>query len=111
MTMPQSVQLRQITEENARELAVGARGVNLGDKQQERRLNDLLAQIRQDTRVYLLDWEGSKVPRGVTIEGKVIAWTQNGMVVATDHSTIGTYDRTIEFGGESRQHHQMLIYV
>ena len=110
-TMPESVVLRQVTEDNAAEIAARARGVNLGDPAAEAGLNAFLRQVRAGKRIFVLDWEGSKVPRGVEIDGQEIAWTQNGMVTSTDRKHIGTYNRTIEFGGESGQHHQMVIYV
>ena len=112
MAMPQSVELREITAENAAVLAATAFGVSLGDKQRERQLNSVLGKIQQGKRVFLIDWEGSKVPRGVTIIDQVIGWTQNGMVASADGGGhIGTYIRLVEFGGGSGNHHQMLIYV
>jgi len=107
-TTPQSVVLREVT---AADIAGGASAVNLGDRTTEARLDSLLRKMRSGKRVFLLDWEGSKVPRGVVIDGKEIAWTQNSMVTSTERKHIGTYERTVEYGGASGEHHQMVIYM
>lgn len=68
-------------------------------------------------RVFLLMWEGTKIPRGAQVLGHTLVWTQNGQVHAEiagkpgepDH--IGTYDRLEEWGGPERKSHKVLVYV
>jgi hypothetical protein len=62
-------------------------------------------------RVFELEWEGSKIPRGANILGHPVGWTQHGFVTSQAGVTIGTYDRVIEFGGESGEQQKMFIYV
>lgn len=57
----------------------------------------------------LLSWEGSKVPRGVTIQGKTIAWTQHGIVRAEGGGIIGYYDRVEQWAGPEGNRHKMII--
>src|SRR5581483_1618791 len=99
MTMPEAIELREITLQNARDLASSALGLNLGSPQLEQRLKPLLDELQSGSRIFLLDWEGSKIPRGVNLEGHVIARTQHSMVTSDAGEMIGTYQRTIEFGG------------
>jgi hypothetical protein len=61
--------------------------------------------------IFLLEWEGSKIPRGAVVNGKSIAWTQHGLVTSDAGEQIGTYERTVEFGGESGRAQAMLIFV
>ncbi len=111
MTMPQAVEVRQLTEANAHEFRVTGRGVNLGSTLLQSKLNSILDKIKKGAEIFLVDWEGSKIPRGVLVRGYEIAWTQNGAVTEVGGARIGTYQRLVEFGGETRQHHQMLIYI
>src|ERR1700733_13293533 len=48
---------------------------------------------------YLLSWTGTKVPRGASIDGIQIGWTQHGMVTGTEGEQWGYYERMMEFGG------------
>jgi hypothetical protein len=71
----------------------------------------LTATRSHQVRVFLLEWEGGKVPRGVDLLGKKIGWTQNGLVTAEDGSEIGTYDRLVECGGDSGKEQKMIVYM
>lgn len=62
----------------------------------------------KSTTIFFLAWRGSKIPRGAVIRGKVVAWTQNGIVSAEGGETIGTYARLVEFGPKNEQ--QMVVY-
>jgi hypothetical protein len=68
----------------------------------------LAAYAERSTSVFFLCWKGNKVPRGAVIRGQVVAWTQNGSVVAESGALIGTYERLVEFGPGDEQ--QMLVY-
>lgn len=81
----------------------------VGDGSREAQLNGLLqAWAAKATTAFFLRWTGSKVPRGAVIRGKVVAWTQNGLVVDEAGETIGTYSRLVEFGPKDEQ--QMLVH-
>ncbi len=93
-------------------------GVDLGGRYDlraalaEQLLNPLMQVLKgRAEHLYLLFWQGDKVPRGAIIEGQEIAWTQNGMVTSSEGKTIGYYDRIVEYGGESRRDQQMLMYT
>lgn len=60
--------------------------------------------------IFLLEWDGSKVPRGAVVNGEEITWTQNGQV-HTPGGQIGVYERLMEFGGVSNSSHKMIVYV
>lgn len=85
--------------------------VTLGNIGLDTLTSDLLTKQAQKARAtYLVEWQGSKIPRGAVIEGNVIEWTQNGVVVAGGKD-IGVYERLLEFGGTNRQDHKMIIFV
>lgn len=111
MTMPEAVQLLELSTNEAQLLAKKSLSVSLGNATVERKLAQLRQEVQNGARAFLLDWEGSKIPRGVEICGHVINWTQHGNVSATGGLVIGTYDRIVEFGGESGEHQQMIIYI
>jgi|GEM_PF-2216037 len=112
-------QISEITSE--RDLLLTTRSpshIDLGAKQNlsglfpEIQFKVLRAVIREgQTKVFLLKWTGTKIPRGAKILGKEISWTHNGIVTAEGGDTIGTYDQVMESGGPSGKEHQMIIYV
>jgi len=78
----------------------------------EAALNSTLKRIKNEaTRVFLLTWQGGKIPRGADILGHKIEWTQHGIVRTDQGKDIGAYTRLVEFGGESGQEQQMVIYL
>lgn len=86
-------------------------GVNLGNASFDAKVNDALERARAGSQTYLVEWEGGKIPRGASIDGVPIGWTQNGMVSGAAGEQIGTYERLLEHGGASGQEHKMLIYT
>lgn len=70
----------------------------------------LSATAQAAKQAFRLEWEGHKVPRGAIVGGHIISWTQNGQVIAGGEM-VGTYERTIEFGGEGGNRQEMLIYL
>ena len=74
-------------------------------------LSDLQNQMKDGARTFLVEWSGSKIPRGAAIDGVAIAWTQNGMVTGAGGVDLGTYERLVEFGGASGREHKMLIFA
>ncbi len=98
-------------------------GVDLGGKYSlealfnEIRIDGLIERCREKGGpVYLLVWEGNKIPRGAKIMGHEIVWTQNGLVSASLGAVersfdIGTYDRLVEFGGKTGNLQVMMVYV
>lgn len=60
---------------------------------------------------FLLEWEGSKIPRGAVIAGHTIAWTQNGQVLTESGEFIAVYARLSEFGGTSRREQKMVVFL
>lgn len=58
---------------------------------------------------FTLKWKGSKVPRGHKINGVEIAWTQHGFITGGNREQLGTYTRTVEWGGPNGDEHEMLI--
>ncbi len=58
---------------------------------------------------YLLKWQGSKIPRGATIGGVEIGWTQHGMITGSNGMGLGYYSRLLEWGGENGDSHAMVV--
>jgi hypothetical protein len=58
---------------------------------------------------FLLTWEGSKIPRGATVDGVQIGWTQHGLVTGAGGEQLGEYERITEFGGATGNTQVMLI--
>jgi hypothetical protein len=58
---------------------------------------------------FVLEWTGSKVPRGFKVNGVEIGWTQHGIVTGVNREMLGTYTRTKEWGGPDRDEHAMRI--
>ena len=101
-----------ITDVSGVEELPSGKGVNLGNPTADAQVNNLLVKIKERaTKIFLLKWEGGKVPQGAVVCGQEIAWTQHGIVNATNGNQIGTYERTVEFGGETKNEQQMLIFV
>ena len=61
--------------------------------------------------IFLLEWEGDKVPCGAVINGRSIDWTQHGMVMSDHGEDMGVYERIVEFGGASRKEQKMLVFA
>jgi hypothetical protein len=59
---------------------------------------------------YVMKWRGSKVPHGAAID-KTAFYTQHGVVTSVDGEIVGYYDRTIEWGGEAGDEHEIAIYT
>lgn len=68
-------------------------------------------EMKTGAETYLVEWQGSKIPRGASIHGIAIGWTQNGIVSGTQGENLGTYERLVEFGGESGREHKMLVFA
>ena len=86
--------------------------VDLGDPDMNQRLNDLLGSIRSESEhAYILRWQGNKVPRGAVVNGEILGWTQHGQALNQEGRMVGTYDRVVEFGGESRKEQVMIVYT
>ncbi|MEX2033518.1 MAG: hypothetical protein WD889_03115 [Candidatus Colwellbacteria bacterium] len=105
------VEVRELTEEEASKLTSGP-DVDLGSARVSGMLNSILGETRKSrgTKIFLLTWTGDKVPSGIELDGRVITWTQNG-VVQSHGAWIGTYDRLVECGGEEGKEQQMLVFL
>ena len=80
-------------------LMKGKTNVNLGGGGQstvEQKYNAILEHIKDHSEdATLLTWQGNKIPRGAEINGKKIAYTQNGVVTADDGTIIGTLNGAV----------------
>ncbi|MEK7463548.1 MAG: hypothetical protein AAB610_00280 [Patescibacteria group bacterium] len=84
----------------------------LGLEKQDTRISSVLRGMRKfSTKAYVLEWEGSRSPRGTVLGRIQIGWTQNGVVRTDDSEDVGTYERLIDQGGESGKEHKMLIFI
>jgi hypothetical protein len=70
-------------------------------------LTKLLGSAKQNH--FRMEWEGSKIPRGASINGVEIGWTQHGIVTGKNSEQLGYYEREVEFGGDSGSKHVMVI--
>ena len=84
---------------------------NLGGGRNESNVTALQDLMKHGADTFLVEWQGSKVPRGAEINGVPIGWTQNGMVSGTGGEALGTYERLVEYGGESGREQKMLIFA
>jgi len=93
------------------ELPLG-KEVHLGNPEADKRFNVLLSRIKKSCKhAYILKWEGSKVPRGAVVGSETLAWTQNGCANNQSGEIVGTYERVVEFGGDSRREQVMIVYT
>jgi hypothetical protein len=124
-----SIKVEELTDKNTKELVdkYTPRGINLGDVSRERMADALISKLRgKGGRRFLLRWTGDKVPTGASVLGNEIAWTQHGLVQAKrgeqpaniggnmflgKTEDIGTYDRLVEFGGESGNEQMLIVYL
>jgi hypothetical protein len=70
--------------------------VSLGDERLSERVSDLLRTLAQGRDAFLVEWSGSRIPRGAVIKGQEIAWTQHGVVRSTESKVIGYYERIVD---------------
>ena len=109
-----AVKVTEISTEHAK---APRQDVNLGarleaDRQLEREFGNALGRLQSNaTKSYKLEWEGSNIPRGAVVGGKTIAWTQNGQVLDAEGRFIGTYERTVESGGDGGKQQEMLVHL
>ena len=78
-------------------------GIDLGDEKMEAKINALRDSMSDKYDLTtVLQWNGSKIPRGAKVGPDFIGWTQSGMVSAGG-KTVGMYDRLVEFGKDDLQ--------
>lgn len=119
--MPENSNVEVIDITNEREKLTctkGPKGINLGGGFNleaafaEANIDAFTAHMRnQGGRVFLLKWEGGKVPRGAKVLDHEIAGIQNREVINSKYQGIGTYVRIVEFGGPNRKSHVIVVYL
>jgi hypothetical protein len=82
----------------------------LGSGKQVRRILALMRANAGEEGAYLLSWNGSGVPHGAVVDGRVIAGMQHGQVVDADGSFIGTYEQVVDPGSSNRRN-QVLVFI
>ncbi len=90
-----------------------AESADLGDEVVNRRFGALLrasAVNAEESYGVLISWNGGKIPR-FEVGGKMIGWTQNGMITAADGTRLGYYERVTEFGGPDRNEQRMIMVI
>lgn len=80
---------------------------NAGEMNATARLQEMANSAKE---VFLLEWEGNKIPYGAVINGRSIGWTQHGLVTNNVGIPIGTYERMVEWGGDSGKEQKMLVF-
>lgn len=86
--------------------------VHLGNPKADERINAILTEMKGSCkRAYVLRWEGNKVPRGAVVGDETLAWTQNGCAHNQSGDIVGTYERIVEFGGDSGNEQVMVVYT
>ena len=84
-------------------------GIDLGDEALNAKVNGLRERMsRQYSLATVIQWNGSKIPRGAKVGNDFISWTQHGIVNAGGKS-VGMYDRLVEFGENELQ--VMVVYT
>lgn len=115
------IQVRQITGEEANKLMrdYNQTGqIDLGGRHDssalrlEWKIDELLADIKDSAElIFLLTWEGNKVPRGAKVFDFEIAGTQHGQVLSSTGEDIGSYDRIEQFAGPDHNQQKMIVYI
>lgn len=86
--------------------------VHLGNPKVDRKINTLLAEARKYCKhAYILRWEGGKIPRGAVVGSEILSWTQNGCAHNQSDDIVGTYERVVEFSGDSGKEQVMIVYM
>jgi len=105
------VVVRELTDDIATAAREDRDYISLGDSKVELAINYIQGVSRdQATQVFLLSWEGNKIPRGIVINDSIIDYTQNGIVSSAEGEMMGTYDRIEEFGGDSGRLQRMVVF-
>ncbi len=110
--------VQKLSEEDLENIKAGKTSINLGGDENlrakitEALLTGLLGTLKQRANeAYVLNWIGTKVPHGTEINGQKIGWTQNGVATDVNGKIIGYYDRLLEWGGEGKNEHCMVIFT
>lgn len=77
-------------------------------------MSELIARSLIDTlmsrgHLYVMQWRGTKIPRGATIGGAEVGWAQHGIISGKQGQKLGYYKRDIQFGGPGEDFHQIRI--
>jgi len=75
--------------------------------QQAKFLTALLGDAQENA--FRMEWEGSKIPRGATINGVEVGWTQHGRITGKAGEELGFYDRELECGGTNGKAQVMIV--
>ncbi len=93
------------------------RGVNLGGHHNaaaaaaEIAVNAIQGAQKEGCIAFLIEWTGNKIPRGASINGVQIGWTQHGIVTGTKGEDLGLYERLVECGGPRGTEQKMLVFA
>jgi hypothetical protein len=85
--------------------------IDLGERAVSALCSTLLNELaEQADKGYMLKWQGSaRVPRGVTLGSRVIAWTQHGRVISEAGEHFGVYERLLDAEGPNRDSEMMVL--
>jgi len=86
--------------------------VDLGNPEANARYSKALRAMGNTAGVeaaYLLEWKGSRVPRGATIGNRVVGWTQHGLVLNKDGAQFGLYERMKDFEGPDHESEMLVL--
>lgn len=61
-------------------------------------ISSLLRAASEGDEPCLVKYDGSKIPRGLVVDGVPVVWTQHGIVTGEGGKNLGTYERLVEFG-------------
>jgi hypothetical protein len=108
--MNSEITVTDITESTA--ISEPSKKVDLRGGPELNEIADRLMRMRRlhAKKVFHLKWKGGKVPEGAVVDEKRIVYTRDGNVTG-ERTSIGTYERLVEFGGENRDEHQMLVFM
>lgn len=62
-------------------------------------------------RAFLLVWKGIGTPCGAIVNGRFVGRVWHSVVLDTHDRDIGTCQRLVEYGGDDRRLHVMVVYV
>lgn len=99
--LAQNVTVTKIHADSSIQIETGSETIDVN-------VNALLNLLTRGLQPYLVEWTGSRIPRGAVVNGHTIAWTQHGVVRTKGGKEIGYYNRVVDDLDAARQ--SMIVF-
>lgn len=71
---------------------------------------NIMSSLEAGTRVFLIEWEGHSLPRGIEVDGRRVL-SADGNRLTDTHGVIGDFTRTVLDGGQTGHFQQIVLFV